>query len=219
MAPAFVLSCASALQTLSGTWGYRVSGIRPGQGRRGVPVAEAAKLLGLNYEAVRKRIKRGTLPAYKQDDRWYVLLDVQRDTVPDNRADVVPDGVPGHVPDNSVTPAIVEQVIARTGRQYTADLHVMLTELREVYAGQIAAKDETISELRRTHEEVLAADALAIAELRRRAEAAEAARDRLTAAQAAPAGPGAPEAPTPDDPSGVPSAGFWARVRRVFGGE
>ena len=57
-----------------------------------------------------------------------------------------------------------------------------------------------------------------IDELRRRAAIAEAERDRLTVAQAPPAVPGAPEALTPDDPSGAPSAGFWARVRRVFGG-
>jgi len=63
-----------------------------------------------------------------------------------------------------------------------------------------AAKDETI------------------AELRRRAEVAEAERDRLTAAQAAPAAPGTPEGRTPDNPGPEPSAGFWARLRRVFGG-
>jgi len=177
-------------------------------------VAEAAKLLGLNYEAVRKRIKRGTLPAYKQDERWYVLLDVHRDTVPDSRADTepdaIPDSVPGHVPDNSVTPAIVEQAIARTGQQYTADLRVILAEMRDVYEGQIAAKDETISELRRTHEEVLAADALVIAELRRRAEVAEVERDRLATAQAAPEGPGAQEA-TAEAQADV--SGVWARLR------
>jgi len=63
----------------------------------------------------------------------------------------------------------------------------------------IMAKDELITDLR--------------TELRRRAE-----RDRLTAVQAAPDAPGTPEAPTPDAPSGEASAGFWARVRRVFDG-
>jgi hypothetical protein len=38
------------------------------------------------------------------------------------------------------------------------------------------------------------------------------------AAQAAPAAPGAMAAPTPDNPNPVPVAGFWARLRRVFGG-
>jgi len=57
-----------------------------------------------------------------------------------------------------------------------------------------------------------------IDELRHRAEVAEAARDRRTAAQAAPNAPGATAALTPDNPSAAPSAGLWARVRRVFGG-
>jgi hypothetical protein len=62
----------------------------------------------------------------------------------------------------------------------------------------IGAKDELITDLR--------------AELRRRAE-----RDRLAAAQAAQDAPGAPEGPTPDNLSPDAPAGFWARVRRVFG--
>ncbi len=63
----------------------------------------------------------------------------------------------------------------------------------------IMAKDELITDLR--------------TELRRRAE-----RDRLAAAQAVPDAPGATEAPTLDNPSPEASQGFWARVRRVFGG-
>ena len=39
----------------------------------GYPIAEAARRLGLTPGAVRKRIKRGTLPAYKGlDGQWYV---------------------------------------------------------------------------------------------------------------------------------------------------
>jgi len=48
---------------------------------------------------------------------------------------------------------------------------------------------------------------------------AKAERDRLATAQAAQDGPGTTEAPAPDNPGGAPAAGFWARVRRVFGGE
>ncbi len=57
-----------------------------------------------------------------------------------------------------------------------------------------------------------------MAELRRRAEQAEAARDRLTAAQAAPAAPGTTEALTPDNPSGEAAAGFWGQLRRWWRG-
>ncbi len=126
----------------------------------------------------------------------------------------------------------IEQAVSRTGAQDLGELRTMLAQVGKVYAGQIPAKDaalaakeqtiatqdEMIAEPRRTHEQVLTSDALAIAELCRRAEQAEAERDRLAAAQAAPSAPGTPEAPTRNkDPSGVPSAGFWARVRRMFG--
>ncbi len=107
----------------------------------------------------------------------------------------------------------------------------------------IATKEQVIATQRvalAKTEQALAADALAIAELRRRAEVAEAAlaqrreeeartvelvrrrneQERLNRerAQAAQDDPGATELRTPDSPSGVASASFWARVRRVFGG-
>ncbi len=164
-------------------------------------------MLGLNYEALRKRIKRGTLPAYKEGERWYVLLDSVPDSVPDNAGTPVPD-THGEAVDNIhgffITPAEVEHAIARTGQQYTADLRTMLGELRAVYEGQIAAHQETI------------------AELRRRAEVAEAA---LAPASATPTPPAPPsEAPTPgattDSPEEPgPLQGFWARLRRALGGE
>ena len=190
-----------------------MSGTHAGQRRRGVPVAEAAKVLGLNYEALRKRIKRGTLPAYKEGERWYVLLDFVPDNVPDSAGTSVPDPH-GETVDNihgfPITPAEVERAIARTGQQYTADLGTMLAELREVFAGQVAAQQETI-----------AAQADTIAELRRRAEVAEVERDALRV-QAAPqplsdaAAPPASE-DTPAAPGGA--GGFWRRVRRALGGE
>jgi len=174
-------------------------------------------VLGLNYEAVRKRIKRGTLPAYKEGERWYVLLD----SVPDNVPDSVPDNAGTPVPDTHgesvdtvhsfhITPAEVEHAIARTGQQYTADLGTMLAELREVFAGQVAAQQETI-----------AAQAATIAELRRRAEVAEAERDALRAQTSPPPLSAAPTpsatVDTPEPPGGA--GGFWWRVRRAFGGE
>jgi len=170
-------------------------------------VADAARALGLNYEAVRKRIKRGTLPAYKEGERWYVLLDSVPDNVPDNAGTPVRDTHEKSVDTGHsfpITPAEVEHAIARTGQQYTADLRTMLGELRAVYEGQISAHQETI------------------AELRRRAEVAEAA---LAAAGAAPTPPAPPSAmPTPGaavDTPVVPGGvrGLWRRVRRLVGGE
>ncbi len=89
--------------------------------------------------------------------------------------------------------------MSRTSAQYMGDLRTMLAEVGKVYEGQLAAKDETI------------------AELRRRAEAAEAERDRLAAAQATPAAPGTTEEVTSTSPRPKPVTGFWARVRRVWG--
>jgi len=161
----------------------------------GTPLVDAATIMGTTPAALRKRLQRGSVPGYKRAGQWFVLVD-----------SALPTGSPraGHGQDTAreavVSPQIVEQAITRTGQQYSADLRAMLGELRAVYEGQLAAKEETI------------------AELRRRAEAAEAERDQLTAAQAAQDGPGATEALTPDNPSGEASAGFWARVRRVFVG-
>jgi excisionase family DNA binding protein len=39
-----------------------------------VPIAEAARRLGVSSEVVRKRIRRGTLKAYKDEGRWRVVL-------------------------------------------------------------------------------------------------------------------------------------------------
>lgn len=46
-------------------------------------VAEAAQALGISKEAVRKRIQRGKLTAYKQKDEWFVLP--QDEAVQNNR--------------------------------------------------------------------------------------------------------------------------------------
>ncbi len=43
--------------------------------RGGVPLHEAAELLGVTVELLRKRAQRNTVPAYKVDGRWYVVLD------------------------------------------------------------------------------------------------------------------------------------------------
>jgi hypothetical protein len=141
-----------------------------GQRQDSVPIAEAATLLGLSQEAVRKRLQRGTLDGEKVAGTWHVLLD--RPDTPSGRQDTVrtdrqdsQDAEPVEAA-YQVSPAVVEQAIARTGQQYTADLRAMLGELRQVYEGQLAAKDETIAAVRAER------DAM-VDELRRRAEAAE----------------------------------------------
>lgn len=83
--------------------------------------------------------------------------------------------------------------------------------------GQLAAKDAMLA----AKDQALAADALALAELRRRAEAAEAALSTVVDThrpQAAPAARDRRKAHPSTNPGGEPGLGFWARVRRVWGG-
>lgn len=83
-------------------------------------------------------------------------------------------------------------------------LATMVEELRGLadQLAELARRNEglalevgTLRERQAGHEVLLAAKDETIAELRRRAEAVEAERDRLIAAQAASDGPGAPETP------------------------
>jgi len=50
-----------------------------------VPISEAASRRGISVDAVRKKIRRGTIPATKRDNRWYV-------EVPDLDAAMSPSG-------------------------------------------------------------------------------------------------------------------------------
>ena len=192
----------------------------------GIPIAEAAARLGLSAEAVRKRLQRGTLHGYKDDDRgWFVLLgdldeaSGRQDTV---RTDCQDDGrtprpdvrTPPEEPIEAayrVTPVEIEQAVSRTSAQYMGDLRTMLAEVGKVYEGQLAAKDAALA----AKDQALAADASTIAELRRRAEVAEAEvirqRQEQEAAQAASVLPSAPEAPT-EAQGTLPGA--WGRLRR-----
>ena len=159
------------------TEGRTVSGTRAGRRGQGVPIGEAAQQLGLNVDAVRKRIKRGTLPAYKEDERWYVALDGVLPGVQPAASypagspvqDAVQDDQPPIEAAYRVTPAAIEQAVSRTSAQYMGDLRTMLAEVGKVYEGQLAAKDAALA----AKDQALAADALTIAELRRRAEMAE----------------------------------------------
>ncbi len=53
---------------------------RSGTSRRTVTVAEAAEILGVSVEAVRGRIKRGTLEAERRDEGVFVYLDGDQST-------------------------------------------------------------------------------------------------------------------------------------------
>ena len=68
----------------------------------GIPVYDAAHLLGISENAVRARLRRGTLVGVKHDTSWYVLL---RDTDVPNAASAavgdIPRDAPPHVPSHT----------------------------------------------------------------------------------------------------------------------
>lgn len=195
----------------------------PGPELGPVSVPVAAKALGISERAVRKRIHAGTLRAEPFGRSFMVWLPDEEERVaepgpepgpasgPEHQRGPVPGPEPGPEPFEAayrVTPTEIERAIERTGQKYVADFTGLYdrisAELGKVYEGQLAAKDETIG-----------VQAETIAELRRRAEVAEAARDRLAAAQAAQEGAGATER-SPIRESAP--AGAWGRLRRWWRG-
>jgi len=167
----------------------------------GTPLVDAATILGTTPAALRKRLQRGSVPGYKRDGQWFVLVDA-----------TLPTGSPrvGHGQDTA---------LARTDDQRAADLAMVLDRVAAMYEAQLTAKDQALA----AHQEM-------IAELRRRAEVAESERSdlarQLAEAQSAPpaAPPPASAAPTPsahDDThdAPAPAGGFRAWLRRAFGGE
>ncbi len=162
----------------------------------------------LQVATVRKRIQRGQLAGYKgADHRWYVLNDEPPDATRDRT---------GQDTRQDATAAVVVNANAR------AQLEAIRDEWLQPLVETISQQAERIGRLEAQRESVgaqLAAKDETIAELRRRAEQAEAERDSLAAAQAPPAAPGATEEASGTGSSGESAAGFWARVRRMFGGE
>jgi hypothetical protein len=68
-------------------------------GRQGIPLSEAAERLGVSTDVVRKRVKRGAMPASIGDDgRWYAVLDAL-----DGREDQTATTVPMRVGPNRAT--------------------------------------------------------------------------------------------------------------------
>ncbi len=59
----------------------------PEPNQRRVPVAEAAKALGISEGAVRMRVKRGTLPSTREGGRLYVLLNTEPTPDPERTHD------------------------------------------------------------------------------------------------------------------------------------
>ena len=219
---------------------YAPEHIPEAPGMRWLPIAEVEALIGKKERNARYWLDRHEIPARGERPKLFserAILAALASAGQQPRKE--PERLPEYPPETAGMPPEPIEAAYRVAGEAAAEvalvpLATMVEELRGLadqladlarrneglalevgtlrerqvgHEGQIAARDQTISTQAET-----------IAELRRRAEAAEAERDRLVAAQAAQDAPGAPGGASADDPSPEPAAGFWARVRRVFGG-
>jgi len=199
-------------------------------------VPEAARHLGISERAVRKRIVANTLVAEREGvGPWRVRVDTAAAPRGGTTSGpgAVPDG-PGGGPGTEPIEAAYRVAGEAAAEIALVPLATMVEELRGLadQLAELARRNEglalevgTLRERQVGHEgqlaakdAALAAHAATIAELRRRAEVAEVERECLMAVQAAPDALGATEGEGGDNSSGISSAGFWARVRRVLGG-
>jgi hypothetical protein len=180
-----------------------------------IPLTLAARSAGIPARTLRNWIASGKLAAIRGQRGWLVRLGdiTQIAAMLDNQAanEKMADGLAAEL----AAPAQEDPDDAAIAANHTAMAATDHRTQGEALVQQILAP--FIAEQTRLAEELGQVKAERD-ELRRRAEQAEAERDRLVAAQLAQDAPGAQEGASADNPSGAPSAGFWARVRRVCGG-
>ncbi len=160
-----------------------------------VTIAEAARVLGLSTDAVRKRLQRGTIPGEKIGDTWWVFL--EDDTATGDRPDVS-----RHQPDTDRTRPDGDRTTA-------AAVDPLVETLREEVAYLRDQLDQRSRELASERErfDVLHREALA------RIPALSAGQDASVAA------PFAPGAAQPAEATAARSLSRWATWwRRVFRG-
>lgn len=110
----------------------------------GVPVQEAARRLGISVQAVRKRARRGSLTAYKENDIWYIVAPVAEDAVhvpgdAEGRAASTPprthSDAPGTTIDEDVVLALRDQLSFMQREVEKRDAEI--EEMRRVHAEQV----------------------------------------------------------------------------------
>jgi hypothetical protein len=114
----------------------------------GLTLAEAALRLGTSSEAVRKRVKRGSLYGELHDGRWYVYLDRQPDSPGSQRVGARVDG----------------QVDARVAADQTA-LVQQLRDENSYLRAELTHAYEQLAEERRRSDTILAQLASRLPEL------------------------------------------------------
>src|SRR5215217_3480471 len=104
----------------------------PTTNQQRLTVHDAARRLGISEDAVRMRVKRGTLPADKEGGRLHVLLDVE----------------PTTEPTTDRTDELIEELKDRVHR-----LEYQLDQEREARTEERRRQDTVIAQLSRANEE------------------------------------------------------------------
>jgi len=191
-----------------------------------IPLTLAARSAGIPARTLRNWIASGKLAAIRGQRGWLarpgdiaqIAAMIDSHAASEIMADGMADGLAAELAASSAVgagdAATTASYAAIAATAQHAQAEALVQQLLAPFIAEQTRLAEALGQVKAERD----AQAETIAELRRRAEQAEVERDRLTAAQAAPAAPGAPEGASADNPSAVSSAGFWARVRRVFGG-
>ncbi len=79
----------------------------------GLDIGEAAERLGITVTALRKRIKRGSVYAYKVDDRWRVVLDGDQAGGQPGHPGPDTNGQPSGHPDGQAVVQVYEALVAQ----------------------------------------------------------------------------------------------------------
>jgi len=106
-----------------------------------VDIQEAAKVLDVSVEALRKRITRGKVEAEKRDGHWFIRLADSVQTGPDQDQTLGRQG-----PDNAVDGA---ELALAAMESRIASLEAQLATKDAQTEAQLAAKDNQIGELHR----------------------------------------------------------------------
>ena len=160
---------------------------------RRVPVEEAAKILGITDNAVRKRIERGTLRSVRDGDVRYVLLETD---------------MPRHAADESGYAADMSAGMPSDQASTMRRLEDEVRFLREL----VRARDDELRREREAREEVLRRHDTIVLRMTERIPELEPARDARDASQTASEGAGKTDVPPAD---GEPHGRSW--WRRFFG--
>jgi hypothetical protein len=118
--------------------------------QRRMTIVEAAAALGITPEVVRKRLQRGSLPGYKQDNRWIVLLPVQDPTHVES-SNGHQDREQDTKPDTSRTEQ--DMAVSKLGERYESEITFLRHELA-TRTEELRRKDVLLAEFSQRFAEI-----------------------------------------------------------------